>query len=152
VRTHPFTFTAEKFWARMRRDDDGCLRWSGRTDRDGYGRLRKHGTRRGAHQVAWELTYGPIPDGLCVLHRCDHPPCCDPEHLFLGTNQDNNADKVAKGRGTQGEQVALAKLNPAAVRLIRSSKATTVVLGRLLGVSDVAVGLVRRGRTWRHVA
>lgn len=57
-----------------------------------------NGVRRGAHCLVWEYTYGPVPDGLHVLHRCDNPPCCNPEHLFLGTPLDNMRDKVAKGR------------------------------------------------------
>lgn len=56
-----------------------------------------------AHRVAWTLSNGAIPDGLCACHRCDNPPCCNPAHLFLGTRADNNADKVAKGREAKGE-------------------------------------------------
>jgi hypothetical protein len=51
-----------------------------------------------SHRAAWKLTHGPIPDGLQVLHRCDNPPCCNPAHLFLGTQQDNIADMHKKGR------------------------------------------------------
>jgi hypothetical protein len=71
-----------------------CIEWKGRTDKDGYGTI---GSRR-AHRVAWEQTFGPIPDGLQVLHKCDNPPCCNPDHLFLGTRTDNMNDKVRKGR------------------------------------------------------
>ena len=89
----------------------GCLEWTGATDRSGYGRIM--GVNQGTmftHRLAWELANGPIPEGLHVLHHCDNPPCCQtdptegyPEgHLFLGTQADNNADMVAKGRARNG--------------------------------------------------
>jgi hypothetical protein len=57
-----------------------------------------------AHRRAWELTHGPITDGLHCLHHCDHPPCCNPSHLFLGAPADNVADMVAKGRQARGDR------------------------------------------------
>jgi hypothetical protein len=91
----------ERFWSHIeQRDDDGCWLWTLSTTPNGYGKVglpfsRKIGT---TSRVAWALTYGPIPDGLCVLHRCDNRRCCRPDHLFLGTAKDNYDDMVAKGR------------------------------------------------------
>jgi hypothetical protein len=76
-----------------------CDEWTGLRDEQGYGRVYVSG--RGAvraHRLAWETAYGPIPDGLCVLHTCDNPPCRNVEHLFLGTRTDNAADRESKGR------------------------------------------------------
>ena len=88
----------DRLWGNTAPGDDGCLLWIRYTTPDGYGMIWNNHTMRIVTRVAWELTYGPIPDGLHVLHRCDNPPCCEPTHLFLGTNADNCADKAAKGR------------------------------------------------------
>ena len=75
-----------------------CWEWRGNRDVDGYGRFRWNYEMFGAHRVAWELAHGPVPAGMLVLHRCDNPPCCNPDHLWLGTNVENIADRHAKGR------------------------------------------------------
>jgi HNH endonuclease len=78
---------------------DACWEWQRQRNWGGYGRLTLPNQRKIlAHRLAWELEFGPIPDGLWVLHRCDNPPCCNPAHLFLGTTLDNTRDMDAKGR------------------------------------------------------
>ncbi len=76
----------------------GCLPWLAIKMSKGYGQIRLNGRMQLAHRVIYELVVGPIPDGLCVLHRCDNPPCVNPEHLFTGTPQDNTDDSMRKGR------------------------------------------------------
>ena len=83
---------------------DGCIVWTKSRDPRGYGYSKVMNARVYMHRFAWEAADGPIPEGLCVCHRCDNPPCCNPDHLFLGTRRDNNADKVAKGRQSFGER------------------------------------------------
>jgi len=90
----------ERFWSRVDKSGD-CWIWTGYRDRKTYGIVerRRDGRRETrAHRWAWILTHGPIPDGLFVLHRCDNPPCVRPDHLWLGTTDDNMADMAAKGR------------------------------------------------------
>lgn len=86
---------ADRFWSKV--DPTGhCWLWMGALNEHGYGVI--HGPERLAPRTAWELTFGSIPDGLDVLHRCDNPPCVRPSHLWLGTQRDNTADMIAKGR------------------------------------------------------
>jgi hypothetical protein len=79
---------------------ESCWDWSAKKDKNGYGRFSPNGmnSQMPAHRFSWELHNGPIPEGMFVCHRCDNPSCTNPEHLFLGTPQDNMSDKVAKGR------------------------------------------------------
>ena len=90
---------AERIAAKTVRMPNGCLEWHGLVNRQGYGRMYSKGSMKLIHRLAWELANGPIPDGMCVLHHCDNPPCHDAEKcLFLGTVAENIADKIAKGR------------------------------------------------------
>jgi len=92
------------FWSRVNKTD-GCWLWTGATLR-GYGRRsgRRPPHERICHRYAWIITNGPIPDGIHVLHRCDNPSCVRPDHLFLGTHQDNVSDMIAKDRHSHGDR------------------------------------------------
>jgi len=89
----------ERIWSKVAKAGaDECWPWTHGKTLAGYGQTTVNGEKRLAHRLAWELAVGPIPAGLCILHRCDNPPCCNPAHLFLGTKKDNAADAIAKGR------------------------------------------------------
>ena len=90
--------------------ETGCWEWQGARASRGYGTIWINGSSCVVSRVMFAESRGPIPDGLWVLHRCDNPPCCNPDHLFLGTHQDNVDDRVRKGRGTKGERVPVSKL------------------------------------------
>lgn len=123
---------AERFERRVDKSDpDGCWPWTGGRSSGGYGVVRKTGRLADgsttAHRMAWQLTYGPIPDGVEVCHRCDTPPCVRPDHLFLGTSRENAADMVAKGRQShhsppdqRGERNHGARLTDAQVAEMRA--------------------------------
>jgi len=87
----------ERLWARVEKGPE-CWLWTAPTDTKGYGQLRVGGRLVMAHRLSWELANGAIPEGLCVLHRCDVAACVNPGHLFLGTKGDNNTDRHRKGR------------------------------------------------------
>lgn len=108
-----------------------------------------------AHRVSYELAYGPIPDGMVVMHSCDTPRCVNPAHLSVGTHQDNNDDMTRKHRRAinvvSGEQNGRSKLTEDVVRHIRSSPLRNVDLARELGFSVGCIRGVRVRRTWKHV-
>ncbi len=154
----------ERFWQKVdRRGDDDCWLWRGATSRRGYGNFGVNGRSTVTSRYAWELTRGPIPKGLCVLHHCDNPPCCNPAHLFLGTRGDNARDMLSKGRhwsqtGIQplrGQAVGNARLTEQAVRTIRRRYACGEPQGQIaqgFGVSRTAIGRVVRSEVWAWVA
>jgi hypothetical protein len=110
----------QRFWEKV--DKDGpimphmttpCWGWTSAKTKRGYGYFTtKRGESKRTHRVSFEFTYGVIPQGMQVLHHCDNPNCVNPEHLFLGTNSDNVADKVKKGRAARlkGEENPAAKI------------------------------------------
>lgn len=153
----------ERFWSYVNKTE-ACWLWTGgRIGHCGdqyYGGFAPNGSgsTRGAHRYSWELHYGAIPVGLCVLHRCDQPRCVNPEHLFLGTKRDNNRDMAAKGRNARGVQAGRAKLNDDAIREIRRLHALGQPakgkrgLARQFGVSSTLIQHIVHRRNWTHVA
>jgi hypothetical protein len=100
---------------------DGCWTWIACRNAKGYGRLTINGSGFLAHRLSYEAHVGPVPGQMCICHRCDNPPCINPAHLFLGTQADNSADMVAKGRATRArnEKSGMAKLSDGQVAEMR---------------------------------
>jgi hypothetical protein len=147
------------FHQRLRVTSNGCWEWQGVRSPLGYGRYYPAmGVKLQSHRHAYELAHGAIPEGMHVLHRCDNPPCCNPDHLFLGTHADNMKDRQAKGRTRTG--VLRGVSNPGAkftaedVRSIRARVAggeTRTALAQEYGVSISAISLITRHKHYREV-
>ncbi len=152
---------AQRFWPKVLIGQPlDCWLWTGSLSgkNQGYGQIQFAGRkskRVKAHRVAFELTYGPVPPGQFVLHQCDTPLCCNPEHLFLGTTLDNKRDSVRKERHARGEMIGAAKLTERSVLQIRElyagGYATQPEMARLLGVSPTTIWRVVVRETWRHI-
>jgi hypothetical protein len=143
---------SERFQSRFRiNEQTGCWDWTATKDSEGYGRITGDGGPM-AHRVSYKLRRGPIPDGQHVLHRCDNPSCVNPDHLFLGTNADNIADKVAKGRQHGGGAHGRGRLTKADVIAIRASVGVPQhALGKQYGVCRALISYIRAGKLWAHV-
>lgn len=94
----PRSTVTERFTRKLVALPSGCIEWVGCLDRGGYGYIGRDSKKISTHRLAWEIANGPIPDGLYVCHSCDNPKCCNVDHLWLGTNAENQADSRAKGR------------------------------------------------------
>lgn len=154
-----------------------CWPWTGALNENGYGRVRYQGVEWKASRLAWTLTHGD-PGPLCVLHKCDNPPCCNPRHLFTGTLQDNTQDMMRKGRHprnrtgylptgdrhhsrlrpevvARGEDNGSAILTEAKVRKIRQLRSEGFTMQSIAARFRVAKGtivfIVKR-ETWKHVS
>lgn len=159
---------ASRFWSKVDTSGD-CWEWTG-CQRAGYGYFRvAAGHMEMAHRFSWQLAYGPISNGLFVCHACDNPRCVRPDHLFLGTHDENMADMVRKGRSPSGdrnpsrrfpERVSrgehhTAKLTEAQVRDIRARYTPgyghLTELGREFGVTPDAIKFIVTRQTWKHI-
>jgi hypothetical protein len=163
-----------RFWSRV--DKDGpvpehrpelgqCWVWTRGTAQAGYGVMGWRGATTTTHRVAWMLSFGPIPNGLHVLHKCDNRLCVNPHHLFLGTQADNARDMWAKGRGSnpprhgkggirRGADSTSAKLTEAAVRDIRARYASGTPqahLAREYGIRQTTISMIVLRHTWKHL-
>lgn len=150
-----------KFWEKVQKTDS-CWLWLGAKSKTGYGSFGGPDGTILAHRFAWILANGPVPDDMCILHRCDNPPCVRNDsngHLFLGSQQDNVSDCIEKNRHStpprlKGDLHPHAVLNETLVRLIRAEAATGVRrtdIARMLGVDKTTINRVVNRQTWTHI-
>jgi HNH endonuclease len=134
----------------------GCWLWVGAAFNTGYGQLRVGAKTISAHRLAWELFRGLIPDGLSVLHRCDVPACVNPDHLFIGTHNDNNQDRHMKGRDARGGTHWCSKFTEDQVRQIRAQatsdeRRSYPAIAKLFGVTRATIRRIVVRETWKHI-
>jgi hypothetical protein len=149
---------ARRLWARVAKVPDGCWVWQGARTPKGYGNFGG-GDKTGrwclyVHRLSWEVHTGKIPDGLCVLHRCDNPPCVNPEHLFLGTKEENNHDCWVKGRYSRGEgrwKAVLKEKEIPAIRALLALGFSKPRIARIFAVTSGCIHAISIGKTWKHV-
>jgi hypothetical protein len=148
------------FWEYVDKTED-CWLWMGTRDKDGYGKYHHNYHSFLAHRKAYELTFGEIPDGLYVMHKCNNPPCVNPDHLELGTNRENMLHCIQSGRhvwqvhpecAQKGEKRANAKLKEKQVLSIRDLYTqggySHRKLGEMFGVSHTVIQRIIAGKDW----
>ncbi len=150
----------DRFFEKVKKGES-CWTWIAHKCPYGYGRMYdwRDGIRKifFAHRISWEIHFGAIPQGLKVLHKCDNPPCVNPDHLFLGTNKDNYDDMVSKGRDrhAKGTDHPHAKLTDDCVREIREKLESRLVTQKSLaeeyGVARGIISLIYKNKAWKHV-
>ena len=129
-----------------------CIEWEGSMSL-GYGRVWKNGKYHKAHRVAWEKANGPIPEGMCVCHRCNNKACVNPDHLYLATSRQNTIDAYRDGliKSRTGEDHQNSKLTEADVLEIR---ATNISCGKgaiKYGVDRMTISNVKNRKVWRRI-
>ena len=154
---------AQRLRARLAFQPNGCWKWLGSTmkapsrpSKDWHGQWRNGlGQHELTHRAAWRLFVGPIPDRAMVLHRCDNARCCNPEHLYLGTQADNVKDMWDRGRAkpgvSRGEDHGRSKLTEDDVRAIRKSDEPAKTIMERFGISKTQVYDIRKRRSWAHI-
>ena len=138
----------ERFWSKViKRDKETCWTWTGSQDPRGYGHFWTGINMTNAHRASWLIHYGPIVKNVFVLHRCDNPNCVNPDHLFLGTQQDNMTDMAEKGRRVNGN----AKLTRTQAELIRQlrGKIKHRELANLFSISIPTIEKIVGNKIWR---
>lgn len=145
--------TSERFWSKVEKTD-GCWLWTANKQLEGYGLIKIDKKTKKAHRVSWELFNGEIPDGLHVLHRCDNPSCVRPNHLFLGSHQDNMRDKKKKGRVKGSRHPGSILTEKQVLEIRKKYKVRTISLPQIAknyGVSWYTIGKILSGKLWKHV-
>ncbi len=143
----------QNFWLKIdKRGPDDCWPWLGCKNGKGYGQFQLYPLQRFfAHRVVYFLTTGKQPAPLCACHKCDVRACVNPAHLFLGTNADNVADMVAKGRVCRGEDCTLAKLTEKQVLEIRASGGEQSALASEYSVRQGTISKIILRKLWKHI-
>jgi hypothetical protein len=146
----------ERFWEKVdKRSNNECWNWlGGKHHIYGYGRFWVNRKTKTASRVSWELHYGKIPKGMKVCHHCDNPACCNPKHLFLGTDQDNMTDRNNKNHTACGERsgnVKLTKLDVLEIRALYCAGNSSYKIAKQFNVAQTTISSIITGKTWLSI-
>ena len=154
------TSLVDRFWDKFERPEEGCWNWNASKDSYGYGYIGRRNKSAGSacirsHRLSWMLWNGPIPDGMCICHKCDNPSCVNPDHLFLGSHKDNMQDMFSKERrkSVKGENHGLAKLTNTQAETIKDLVLAYGMSGseasRIYGLPRNRAHYIVKGKLWR---
>lgn len=144
----------DRFLSKVEITDD-CWIWKAALTQEGYGTFWWDGKTGPAHRYAWSYYHGDIPKRMVICHSCDIPSCVNPNHLFIGTVQDNHSDMVEKRRNVSGEKSGLSKLKEIQVIEIRekykSGNYSSTDLSKYYGITRENVWCIVKNKTWKMV-
>lgn len=150
-----------RFWSKVAKGNSAeCWDWIGNLYKDGYGQVMINKTSRRAHRISYELTVGPIPAGMVIMHKCDNRKCVNPNHLCLGTQKENIHDMIAKGRKApiyrQGSLNGRATIAEDDIRYIRAVAVkgrggNVQMLAEKYSITTTQVLSILSKKSWSHI-
>lgn len=144
------SFDVARFWSKVAvKSKNQCWLWLAGKRPSGHGDFQMPYGATYAHRFAYSILHGELLDGVVVRHKCDNPSCCNPNHLELGTHQDNVADRVSRNRSAIGIANGRAKLTLRQAREIKASSLSLGDLAQTYQVSRRAIDLIKRGINWK---
>ena len=151
----------ERFWSKVNKNHpNGCWIWESTIANKKYGQFWLHGKYEGAHRIAWFITNGvlSLPDGFEVCHKCDNPPCVNPDHLSLGTRSDNMKDMCNKSRnhhnhavGSKSSNAKLTEKKVIGIRELSDNGYSDSTIGKWFNIDKSTINRIVNNKIWRHV-
>lgn len=142
----------KRFWTKVKIGElDECWEWQASIRKTGYGSFKLELKIMDSHRLSWSEINGEIPESLWVLHICDNRKCCNPNHLKLGTPQDNVLDMVIKNRQAKGENNGLSKLIEQQVLAIRKDNKSSRQIAKIYDISHQNVLDIKNRKIWKHI-
>lgn len=150
----------QRFWDKVNKNtENGCWEWTASlTKIGGYGRFKHNRKIIRAHRLSYELNYGKFDETLFVCHKCDNPKCVNPDHLFLGTSQDNMDDMIKKGRNSNGNPIGenngnsrLSENNILNIKKLIKKGLSNKKIADMYNVSDSMISRIKLGKNWSHI-